>query len=150
MLDALRKFFDERLGAEPGEGTPAADAVELATAALLVEMQRADLVIDEADDAAIRALLARHFALDDDAVARLVALANDRADESVSLHEFTRLIHAHFDVAQKTTVVEMLWRVAYADGRVDEHEEHLVRKVADLLYLPQVAYIKAKERAKRT
>ena len=139
MLDALRKFFDERLGAEPGEGTPAADAVELATAALLVEMQRADLVIDEADDAAIRALLARHFALDDDAVARLVALANDRADESVSLHEFTRLIHAHFDVAQKTTVVEMLWRVAYADGRVDEHEEHLVRKDADLLYLPQVA-----------
>ena len=149
MLDALRKFFDERLGADPAADAPAADAVELATAALLVEMQRADQVIDDADESAIRALLARHFALDEDAVARLVALANDRADQSVSLHDFTRLIHAHFDVAQKTTVVEMLWRVAFADGRVDDHEEHLVRKVADLLYLPQVAYIQAKERAKR-
>ena len=141
MLDALRKFFDERLGADPAADAPAADAVELATAALLVEMQRADQVIDDADESAIRALLARHFALDEDAVARLVALANDRADQSVSLHDFTRLIHAHFDVAQKTTVVEMLWRVAFADGRVDDHEEHLVRKVADLLYLPQETVI---------
>jgi uncharacterized tellurite resistance protein B-like protein len=41
----------------------------------------------------------------------------------------------------------MLWRVAYADGRVDPHEDALVRKVADLLYLPQAAYVKAKERA---
>jgi uncharacterized tellurite resistance protein B-like protein len=50
-------------------------------------------------------------------------------------------------VAQKTTVVEMLWRVAAADGRIDPHEELLVRKVADLLYLPQAAWVKAREAA---
>lgn len=147
MLDALKRYFEGRLA--PGErDETSVDAVELATAALLVEMQRADLVADEIDEAEIRALLARHFSLDEEAVSNLVSLANDRADLAVSLHEFTRLIHDRFDVAQKTTVVEMLWRVALADGRVDAHEEHLVRKVADLLYLPQVAYIKAKERAK--
>lgn len=147
MLEALKRFFDGRLA--PGEHDEiGVDAVELATAALLVEMQRADLVADEIDEAEIRSLLARHFSLDDEAVSNLVSLANDSADQAVSLHEFTRLIHERFDVAQKSTVVEMLWRVALADGRVDAHEEHLVRKVADLLYLPQAAYIKAKERAK--
>ncbi len=147
MLDALKRYFEGRLDAVERD-EPGVDAVELATAALLVEMQRADLVADALDEAEIRGLLARHFSLDDEAVSNLVSLANDRADRSVSLHEFTRLIHDRFDVAQKMTVVEMLWRVALADGRVDAHEEHLVRKVADLLYLPQVAYIKAKERAK--
>jgi uncharacterized tellurite resistance protein B-like protein len=152
MLDALKRFFDKRLAdAEPGHGEhEAAHAVELATAALLVEMQRADDGEDvAADDAEIRRLLARHFALDLLRVERLVELAHERADRSVSLHEFTRLVHAHFSVAQKATVVEMLWRVAYADGRVDPHEEALVRKVADLLYLPQAAFIQAKERAQR-
>lgn len=147
MIDALKKFFDSRLAPDAHDEI-GVDAVELATAALLVEMQRADLVADEIDEAEVRAVLARHFSLDDEAVSNLVSLANDRADRAVSLHEFTRLIHDRFDVAQKTTVVEMLWRVALADGRVDAHEEHLVRKVADLLYLPQVAYIKARERAK--
>lgn len=147
MIDRLKRYFEGRLAPDsPEDG--GVDAVELATAALLVEMQRADLVADALDEAEIRALLARHFSLDDESVANLISLANDRADQSVSLHEFTRLIHDRFDVAQKTTVVEMLWRVALADGRVDEHEEHLVRKIADLLYLPQVAFIKAKERAK--
>ncbi|MEX0900679.1 MAG: TerB family tellurite resistance protein [Gammaproteobacteria bacterium] len=147
MLDTLKRYFEGRLATAEHDDT-GVDAVELATAALLVEMQRADLVADELDEAEIRALLARHFSLDDEAVSNLISLANDRADHAVSLHEFTRLIHDRFDTAQKTTVVEMLWRVAFADGRVDAHEEHLVRKVADLLYLPQVAFIKAKERAK--
>lgn len=147
MLDKLKRYFEGRLAPEAHDAD-GVDAVELATAALLVEMQRADLVADALDEAEVRALLARHFSLDDEAVSNLVSLANDRADQSVSLHEFTRLIHDRFDVAQKTTVIEMLWRVAYADGHVDAHEEHLVRKVADLLYLPQVAFVKAKERAK--
>lgn len=145
MLDSLKQFFEKRF--ERDDARDEHGAVELATAALLVEMQRADSVVDAHDERAIRELLARHFHLDDAAVGKLVALANERADHSVSLHEFTRLIHARFDVAQKTTIVEMLWRVAFADGRLDAHEEHLVRKVADLLYLPQAAFIQAKERA---
>lgn len=149
MLDALKKFFDQRLaGAEPGhDEEERAHALQLATAALLVEMKRADGDDALADDAAMRAVLSRHFALGDMELDRLVNLAHERADHSVSLHDFTRLIHAHFTDEQKATVVEMLWRVAYADGRIDAHEEALVRKVADLLYVPQVAFIQAKERA---
>lgn len=148
MLEALKKFFDGKLaGAEADAGPASAHAVELATAALLVEMQRADTVSGADEDAEIRALLGRHFHLGEDEVAGLLELAHDRADRSVSLHEFTRMVHGHLDVAQKTTVLEMLWRVALADGTVDAHEDHLLRKVADLLYLPSAAIAKARERA---
>lgn len=150
MLDAVKKFFDQRFDAA-GHGHDEQDvshALQLATAALLVEMQRADTRAEESETAAIRAVLSRHFELDEDETGNLLRLAEDRADTSVSLHEFTRLIHAHFTPAQKVTVVELLWRVAYADGYIDADEEHLVRKVADLLYVPQAAYIRAKERAR--
>lgn len=149
MLDALKKFFDQRLaGAESGhDEDERAHALQLATAALLVEMKRADGADAPADDVEMRAVLSRHFALGETELERLVNLAHERADHAVSLHDFTRLIHAHFSDEQKAAVVEMLWRVAYADGRVDAHEEALVRKVADLLYVPQAAFIKAKERA---
>jgi uncharacterized tellurite resistance protein B-like protein len=149
MLDALRKFFERRFAdAEPGHDADAVrGALEIATAALMVEMLRADDGTREVETALVERLLRRHFHIDDDAVARLLELGSEKADQSVSLHEFTRLIHDHFSVAQKTTVVEMLWRVAAADGRIDPHEELLVRKVADLLYLPQAAWVKAREAA---
>lgn len=149
MLDALRRFFDGRLAdAEPGHGEDAVrSALEVATAALMVEMLRADDGARELEAELVERLLRRHFQIDDDAVARLLELGSDKADRSVSLHEFTRLIHEHFSVAQKATVVEMLWRVAAADGHIDPHEELLVRKVADLLYLPQAAWVKAREAA---
>lgn len=149
MLDALRKFFDGRLAdAEPGHDADSVrSALEIATGALMVEMLRADDGTREVETQLVERLLRRHFHIDDVAVARLLELASEKADQSVSLHEFTRLIHEHFSVAQKTTVVEMLWRVAAADGHIDPHEELLVRKVADLLYLPQAAWVKAREAA---
>lgn len=154
MLDALKRFFDTRLsGAEPGHNVGEVNsALEIATAALMIEMVRADEHSQgERDEIqAVETLLARHFHLDEDATTNLLTLARDRAQASVSLHEFTRIIHDHFSIAQKTTVIEMLWRVAMADGRVDAHEEHLVRKVAELLYLSQAAYVRAKEAANVT
>lgn len=149
MLETLRKFFDQRLaGAEAGhDESDVEHALQLATAALLVEMQRADLEVDAVEHESIRELLSGHFELDAEETRSLMQLAEGEADRSVSLHDFTQLLHAHLTPAQKATVVEMLWRVAFVDGRLDPHEEHLVRKIADLLHLPQSAFIKAKERA---
>ncbi len=148
MLESLKMFFEGRLaGAGEVDGETPTHAVELATAALLVEMQRADTDAGVEEDAEIRALLVRHFHLDEQEVERFVELAHQRADRSISLHEFTRLLHEHFSVAQKTTVMEMLWRVALADGRLDAHEDHLLRKIADLLYLPPAASARARDRA---
>ena len=59
-----------------------------------------------------------------------------------------RLINRHFSQEEKNHIVELLWEVAYADGELDKYEEHLVRKLADLIYVPHRSFIRAKHRAK--
>ncbi len=103
-------------------------------AALLVELARADFEEDPEEFAAIRALLERYLKAPD-RVEQLLSEASRRADRAVSLHEFTRQLNEEFSEAQKLEVVEMLWRVSLADGRIDAHEGHLVRKVAGLLHV---------------
>ena len=80
--------------------------------------------------------LQRFFGLPDDETRLLIEKAEQEADHSVSLQSFTRILHERLSLAEKCTVVEMLWRVAMADSRLDKYEDHLVRKVAGLLYVP--------------
>jgi uncharacterized tellurite resistance protein B-like protein len=70
--------------------------------------------------------------------------ASARADAAVSLHEFTRLLNDALAPTDKQRVIGLLWRVAFADGTLDRYEDHLVRKVADLLYVPHAEFIRAK------
>ena len=145
MFSSIRQFFAQQL-----EETQDADVnapYQLATAALLVEMVHADA--DESADElqAVRAALKSAFDLDDDTITTIIKLAQDERDAATCLHEFTRSLNDVLDADGRTRVVELLWQVAYADGRLDVYEEHLVRKVADLLHVPHSAYIHAKLRA---
>lgn len=145
MFSSIRQFFAQQL-----EDTQDADVnapYQLATAALLVEMVHADA--DESADElqAVRAALKSAFDLDDDTITTIIKLAQDERDAATCLHEFTRSLNDVLDADGRTRVVELLWQVAYADGRLDVYEEHLVRKVADLLHVPHSAYIHAKLRA---
>ncbi|MAP13123.1 MAG: hypothetical protein CMQ61_13855 [Gammaproteobacteria bacterium] len=145
MFSSIRQFFAQQL-----EDTLDADVnapYQLATAALLVEMVHADA--DESADElqAVRAALKSAFDLDDDTITTIIKLAQDERDAATCLHEFTRSLNDVLDTDGRTRVVELLWQVAYADGRLDVYEEHLVRKVADLLHVPHSAYIHAKLRA---
>ena len=145
MFSSIRQFFAQQL-----EDTRDADVnapYQLATAALLVEMVHADA--DESADElqAVRAALKSAFDLDDDTITTIIKLAQDERDAAICLHEFTRSLNDVLDTDGRTRVVELLWQVAYADGRLDVYEEHLVRKVADLLHVPHSAYIHAKLRA---
>ena len=145
MFSSIRQFFAQQL-----EDTLDADVnapYQLATAALLVEMVHADA--DESADElqAVRAALKSAFDLDNDTITTIIKLAQDERDAATCLHEFTRSLNDVLDTDGRTRVVELLWQVAYADGRLDVYEEHLVRKVADLLHVPHSAYIHAKLRA---
>ncbi len=148
MLKAIQDFFREHIDPGAGGGTPAGDehAVTLATVALLVEMTQADFDVAEVEQAEVVDSVRRLFELPDEEMDALLELAEQEVREGVSLHQFTSLINSAFDRGQKIRVVEMMWRVAYADGRVDKYEEHLVRKVADLLYVPHSAFIQARHR----
>lgn len=129
MLGRLRELL-----AGPAEEAPAMD-LNLAVAVLLVEMARADFQLDPREERTIAGQLGDAFGLDAAASRALLERARDTARDSVSMHEFTRALHEGMDYAQKLKVVEMLWRVALADQRLDKYEDYLIGKLGELLYV---------------
>ena len=130
-----------------GDSAPEPPSPALSTALLLVELARADFNVAEEEKARILELLAARFGLDAGKAASLFDEARRRAREAVSLHEYIQTLNSTLGPADKGQLIEMLWQVAYADGRVDQYEEHLLRKLAELLYVSQEDYIRAKLKA---
>ena len=149
MLRAIQDFFLTNIEPDMQAG-PDHHGLQLATAALMFEMLRAD--DDEHPDErhALEQALKESFSLSETETQQLAKLAEREAAESVSLYQFTGLINRHFSPQEKTEVVEMLWQVAYADGNLDRYEEALVRKIADLIHVPHREFIQAKHRVLKT
>lgn len=138
MLDAIRHFVNSRLGTEATRAeapAPLIDGLQVAAAALLLELAHADGHFSEAERAHIEAALGRHFVLDEDTTRQLLALAEAERRESIDHFQFTRHIARHYDTTQKLKLAEAMWRVILADGTIAEHETWLVRKLANLLEL---------------
>lgn len=149
MFASIKRFFDANLTTASETGDPAEQehAYRLAAAALLIEMTRADHDVKGVERKAVAEAVRRAFELEPAETDELLALAEKEADEATSLYEFTRLINRHFDPKQKEHMIELLWHVALADGEIDKYEDHLVRKVADLIYVPHLSFIRAKHHA---
>ena len=151
MIRAFQRLFESTVAT-----AARASAVEerehgyhVATAALLVEMMRADYEVQpEEREAVLRALAAAFDDLSPEETRDLLARAEERADDATSLYEFTQHINRRLDHEQKAHVVELLWRVAYADGDLDKYEEHLVRRIADLIHVPHSVFIRMKHKAR--
>lgn len=148
MLKTLKNLFDGLLPPAPGTDPRDEDHVlQLATAVMLVEVMRADADFHAGEREAVRDALCEKFGLGADEAARLAELAMATASQATDLFSYTSCINDRFDMAQKVRMVEHMWRVAYADGRLADHERHVLWRVADLLHVPQGAYIHAKLRA---
>ena len=150
MLTRIRNFLETTLTHSDTEATAGEreHAIRLATAALLVELSRTDFDASDLERDLILRLVREHFSLNDSESEELLAAADTEADLAVSLHEFTRLLHDHLDVDEKHRIVEMLWRVAYADAVLHRYEDHFVRKVADLLYIPHSELVRIRHKVK--
>jgi len=122
-------------------------ALRVATAVLLVEVVRADFIVEPSEQRRLRQLLEQQFQLSQSELDALLEEAEADADRLVSIQHITRLLNQHYDHAMKRRVVEMMWRLVYADGEKSHYEEHLIRQVADLLYLSQTEFIQARHRA---
>ncbi len=122
-------------------------ALRVATAILLVEIARADFVVEPVERRRLRELLEQQFQLSDSELDAVLEEAEADADRLVSIQHITRLLNEHYDHAMKRRVIEMMWQLVYADGEKSHYEEHLIRQVADLLYLSQSEFIKARHRA---
>ena len=149
MLNSIREFFQQHI-LDAGPESVDEHSLRVATATLMFEMAHADDQVEASEREAMANLLGEYFKLDEATVGELLALATDTARQAVCLQEFTRLLNEHFSQRQKQQVVEMLWRVALSDAVLDKYEEAFVRQIADLLYVPHAAFIKAKHRAMET
>ena len=125
-----------------------APARRLAVATLLVEIARADFEVDASERTAIRRMLASAYGLDPGSARLLVEEAERAIEEAVSLYEFTSRLNEELSPPEKVEIIEMLWRVAFADGRLDKYEEHLVRRIADLIHVPHSVFIRMKHKAR--
>ncbi|MBL8414967.1 MAG: TerB family tellurite resistance protein [Propionivibrio sp.] len=151
MIASIKEFFTQLI--DPGTRQTEADrgkALQIATAALLLEMMRMDERIAVEERNSIVATLRRQFSLDSGQLATLLDLAEQEARQATGYYQFTSLINKNCTADQKIRIIENMWQVAMADGHLDAHELHLMRKIADLLYVGHADYVAAKQRARLT
>ncbi len=146
MLKAIQNFFNHNLDlaskASPGSGQ--LRKVELAAAALMVELMQADTVLDQRESEQFLQVLSETFALDKKTLDDLIALARQEAQSATSLYQFTRLINDNYTYAEKVSLIQNLWRLAFADEHLNKYEEHLIRNIADLIHVSHSDFIRSK------
>ncbi len=141
MIHVLKALFEHA----PVQSEDAKERnLRLAAAALMVETARADFTESSVEIATLSELLPTVLQLEAAEVEALVTAAQEKVEDATSLYEFTRVINEGWSLERKVELISAMWTVAYADGDIDKYEEHLIRNVADLIYVPHSNYIHCK------
>jgi uncharacterized tellurite resistance protein B-like protein len=125
-------------------------AIRSATAVLMVDVARADCDFDADEFDSLLRLIQAHFHLSAEQAAAIVNEADEKVDGLTSLHDFTQLLHNNLDEQEKAQVIGLLWKIAYADGRLDKYEDALVLKISDLLHVSRGKVMQLKHDAGNT
>lgn len=147
MISALRTFLERHLG-DADDPVDEERRIELATAALFAEMMRIDGETTPIERAAARDAIVDRLGLPAQEAGELLDAAREEVRTANDYFQFTSLLNRHLTQEQKVAVIERMWRVAYADARLDANELHLMRRIADLLHVPHPDSMAAKMRAK--
>ena len=145
MIDLLKKFFSPSDQAEVNEDRK----IWIATAAVFVEIATADGEFDDQEKSLILKLLRESQQLSAELANEILAEAEKAAKNKIDLWQFTRTINKNFTPAQRLLIVENLWTLVLVDGHLDQHEEYLTSKLADLLHVNRPDFIAAKLKALR-
>ncbi|MCG7545611.1 TerB family tellurite resistance protein [Pseudoalteromonas sp. MM17-2] len=141
MLNNLKRFFNSLQSQPQQDDSP---DFKTSVAALLVEVMRADSELQEHERKAMVVLLQKYFDLGEEEVNNLITAASQDLDEAIDYFRFSKQINDNTNAQERIEIIELLWRLAYADGQLDKHEEHVIRRVADLLYVTHNDFIQAK------
>lgn len=144
MLNKITVFFNKYILTASDDTTTIQHKLNVAIAALLIEMQLIDNHATPQEIAELQKILVRDYQLSKEETDQLVDLAQQELNNATDYYQFTSLINQHFDFQQKLNMLKQLWKLAMADGKLDSHEEHYVRKIADLLFIPHSSFIRAK------
>ena len=115
-----------------------------ACAALLVEVAFADKDFDQKEKESLKISLLETYNLDEDTINEIILDADKSVEESTSLYSYTRIVNDEFEYDNKLDLLRSLWKVAFADGYLDKYEEHLLRKISDLIHISHSDYINIK------
>jgi len=144
VLNTIKQFFEQNISLE--KEVDIEHRLKLATAALMIEIMKQDGETKNEEVEAVKQALQTKFELTTTEIDGLFTLASEEARQSVDLYQFTSLIREHFSSDKKIKTIEYLWTVAYADNHLDPHEEHLIRRIADLLYVSHQDFMKTKHK----
>jgi uncharacterized tellurite resistance protein B-like protein len=146
LFDAIKSFVADLTNAERQPGGLADHEVRVAYAALLVHAAAIDGDVTTSERNQLQVLLQRRFELDETAAAILVEQATAAEEKAVDLYHFTRTISAVLDEPERRRMIEMMWTVAYADGKISGYEDNLIWRVADLLGVASTERIALRQR----
>lgn len=136
MIGRIGRFFVERAAKpEGGAGRHSVDERHLAAAALLVHAACVDAEFDETERALILDLVRRRLGLGEEEARELLSAAETAVGDSVQLLGFTRAVKDGFSYEERVELIEMLWQVVHSDGRLDDCEAQLMRRIGGLVYV---------------
>ena len=145
MLNQIKLFFEQHLALSAPSESPE-EKLQLATVALFLEMMQMDDRVEVKEQNIILSLINQNFSITTEQSTSLLQLAEQKRTHATDYYQFTSLINKEYSQEQKVRLIESLWKIAFIDGILDIQEEYLVRKIADLLYVPHSAFIMAKNR----
>lgn len=125
------------------------ERIPVAAAVLLLEVAHADGEFQAVEESVIESVLKEHFDVADELLSDLLELAEMKRNNSSDLYQFTRDINKAFTQPEKEQIIEAVWRLVYADGRLDRFEEALMRQLGTLIGLSHRQLIEAKLRVKK-
>ncbi len=144
MIDLVKKYFGRRARDEGDQDVDASHDIHIATCALLLEMANIDGEFSDSERNGIISILKRDYQLSEKHALELIKASNKELDGSVDLWKFTNLINRNYPLEEKIQIIEMVWKIAYTDRKLDKYEDYLVHKLAKLLHLTHKQLIEAK------
>lgn len=150
MVSVIKQFFEKYIKPSSASSDKVSEhSLQIATAALLIEMMRADSKVSEEERRTVAKTIQLKFKLTEEETNTLLKLAEEEIWKSTGYYEFTSLINKGFTYEQKLKVIEHLWEIAFADTELDKYEEYVVRKIADLIYVEHKDFIETKLRVRK-
>ena len=144
MLSTLRQLFESL--DEPND-QDALHRQHIAVVILLLEVAKSDYKLQQRELDRLLKVIRERWCLSDEEANELLAAATREADQHASLHEHLKLINTRLDYPQRCSLVSGLWEVAWADDEIHHYEEHLIRRLADLMYVSHADFIRTKHQA---
>ena len=144
MIKKIKELISNLSDKDVQEESQDPSLINNACAALLIEIAYADKDFDESEKMSLKNSLMTTYKIDEIEIDELILDASQSVQESTSLYGYTRIVNDEFSYDEKLNLLKNLWKIAYADGNLDKYEEHILRKISDLIHISHSDYINIK------